>query len=833
MSPTPSKTLRWFSDVGHAGQLIWAIVAGAFVILAALFILVQKIVNYEREHAYAIAQDANSKIVRSDEIRIRNLLASLDRVMLVVRKDLAVKPTLTGKDLLQRLDDMKVDDEVNPRIYVVNAAGDVVLSPEHHTGNLTHKINIADREFFQKQKFATNDQLDVGKPVIGRFSGKWVVPLSRRITNRDGSFGGILHMTVDPKLFTEPFETTGFGDNASRAIIGLDGQTLLRLNNGKLSYSGDVRKSQLFNEIKKSSFGCYTSIATSDGVNRYVCYRVVDTYSFVIAAGSAVASIEGMYMPKVRSYIIAASVFGGLLLLLFGMMILGILRQRKLQVIQRSFNQLIELVPQLVSSMDLRGNILWVNRRTIEYIKPSPQEQAAGFDWVFSGVHPDDLEHVRRFISSALIQEQRSEFCEFCECRRRRHDGAYLWFYSQITRVEGQDGVGSYFLQTSTEIHDRKMAEERTRVAQKLESIGQLTGGMAHDFNNLLAIIVGNLDLVKPDVKVDAATNRLDVAIGAAQRGVGLVKSLLALASKQPLLPATVDLWALIERISPLLKHALGQRVNFALKPPGVNVGVEVDEAGLEAVLLNLIVNAKDAMPHGGDLTLGLEVTNGMALIVVKDTGTGMPEAVLKRATEPFFTTKERGHGTGLGLSMVAGFAKQSGGTMKIQSVEGLGTTIEIALPLALAEIPASTQSKPVAMPIPQAIPASKRKILIVDDEPALAEIVRDWARAEGHTAVVAHSADDALTLLAVRAFDVLLSDIVMPGQLDGIGLAERAAVMHPAMKILLMSGYSRETSTNRADVPWHLLVKPFSKGDFGAALEKTYSVSGFGSLAG
>jgi PAS domain S-box-containing protein len=829
MSPTSNRKLRWFNGVGGSGLMIWAIVVGACLILAVVFILVQQAIKYEREDAFENAQDTNSKIVLSDEIRIRSLLASLDKVMLVVRKDLAVNPKLAGDEILQRLEDMKVDGEFNPRIFVVNAAGDVVLSPAHQNGDSMHKINIADREFFQKQKFAMNDLLDVGEPVIGRFSGKWVVPLSRRITNKDGSFGGILHMTVDPKLFTEPFEKTGFGDNTSRAIIGLDGHTLLRLNNGKLSYGGDVRKSQLFNEIQKSAVGCYTAVATADGVNRYVCYRVVDTYSFVIAAGSAVASIEEMYMPKVWGYIIAASVFGGLILLLSVMLIVGILRQRKVLVIQQSFNQLIELVPQLVSSMDVHGNVLWVNRRTIDYIKPSPEEQAAGFDWVLSGVHPDDLEHVQRYISSALTQEQVSEFCE---CRRRRHDGAYLWFSSQMTRVVGQEGVGSYFLQTSTEIHDRKMAEERARVAQKLESIGQLTGGMAHDFNNLLAIIVGNLDLVKPDVKVDAATKRLDVAIGAAQRGVSLVKALLALASKQPLLPATVDLWALIERISPLLRHALGQRVNFAMKPPGANVHVEVDEAGLEAVLLNLIVNAKDAMLQGGDLTLGLDVTNGMARIVVKDTGTGMPDAVLKRATEPFFTTKDRGRGTGLGLSMVAGFAKQSGGTMKIQSAEGVGTTIEIALPLALVANTVSTQGKPITMPSQQAVTTTKLKILIVDDEPALAELVRDWAKAEGHTAVVAHSADDALTLLEVRAFDVLLSDIVMPGQLDGIGLAERATVMHPAMKILLMSGYSRETATNRADVPWHLLVKPFSNGELEAALEKTYSVSGFDSLA-
>jgi PAS domain S-box-containing protein len=656
-----------------------------------------------------------------------------------------------------------------------------------------------------------------------------VVPLTRRITKQDGSFGGILNMTVDPGLFTEPFSKTSIGPDATRAIMGRDGYTLLRLNDGKLVFGGDTRKSQLFNELKKSPVGCYTAFASSDGVQRSVCYRAIDPYDIIILAGSSVASMEGIASAKVRRYIGGAAIVAVLVVVLSSLLILGVLRQRKMHVIQQSFNQLIELVPQLVSSMDVHGNILWVNRRTIEYIKPSPQEQAAGFDWVFSGVHPDDWEHVQRYISSALTQEQISEFCE---CRRRRHDGAYLWFSSQITRVVGQDDVGSYFLQTSTEIHDRKMAEERARVAQKLESIGQLTGGMAHDFNNLLAIIVGNLDLVKPDVKVVAASKRLDVAIGAAQRGVGLVKSLLALASKQPLLPNTVDLWALIERISPLLSHALGPRVNFAMKSPGANVHVEVDEAGLEAVLLNLIVNAKDAMPKGGDLTLGLDVSNGMAHILVKDTGTGMPEAVLKRATEPFFTTKEHGRGTGLGLSMVAGFAKQSGGTMKIQSTEGLGTTIEIALPLAQAANPASTQGKSVVMPSQPTDSTGKRKILIVDDEPALAELVQAWARAEGHTAVITHSADDALTLLAVRAFDIMLSDIVMPGQFDGISLAEKAGVMHPAMKILLMSGYSKETATNRADVPWPLLVKPFSRADFGTALEKMYSASGFGTLA-
>jgi CheY-like chemotaxis protein len=224
-----------------------------------------------------------------------------------------------------------------------------------------------------------------------------------------------------------------------------------------------------------------------------------------------------------------------------------------------------------------------------------------------------------------------------------------------------------------------------------------------------------------------------------------------------------------------------------------------------------------------------------MAHIAIADTGTGMSEAVLKRATEPFFTTKERGRGTGLGLSMVAGFVKQSGGKMQIQSTEGKGTTIEIFLPLAAAvqaaKVPmVSTTQHASALQV--ATSTGKRKILIVDDETELAELVRAWAKEEGHAAVLAHSADDALTLLEVRAFDVMLTDIMMPGQMDGIGLAERASALYPTMKILLMSGYSKETATNRSDVPWPLLVKPFARTDFDAAIENAFAVSDYVPLA-
>jgi CheY-like chemotaxis protein len=208
-----------------------------------------------------------------------------------------------------------------------------------------------------------------------------------------------------------------------------------------------------------------------------------------------------------------------------------------------------------------------------------------------------------------------------------------------------------------------------------------------------------------------------------------------------------------------------------------------------------------------------------MACISIQDTGKGMSEAVLERATEPYFTTKDADHSSGLGLSMVMGFAKQSGGTMSIQSKEGAGTTILVSLPLT-ARL-AQTADLGAVLPVAPFAISCSLKILIVDDEAAISELLRIWAKAAGYTVVFANSAEDALKLLSTSAFDVLLSDIKMPGKLDGIALAESASSMHPDMKIMLMSGYSKETATNRINLPWPLLVKPFPRAVFLAAMDQ------------
>lgn len=818
--------------VNHSSQMILMVVVGTILLLAALFQLTQAVVDQEREKTFENIQVAHKNIALSDEARVKSTLASLDKVLLVLRRDYLDKPKLSREELLVRIEDLKIEAELHARVAFADASGQVQLVAVKGVNDKISKLDVSDREFFQWHQSHQEDKLYVGIPVLGRISDEWVLPISRRIYNKDGSFGGLVVVFVVPSLLSDPInktERTNISDGATRSIMGMDGYTRLRLNDDKLSYGGDSRKSQLYQEVKKSPIGCYTGIAASDGVRRSVCYRAIDPYSLIVVSGSSIATIEGIQSGRAGVYIAGASLTGVLIAILSGLLIVGILRQKQLLESQQRFNELIELVPQSIIRLDARGTIVWTNRRTAEYAGHSEDDQGKGFDWVTDAVHPEDRDRLRAHRTSAVQGHVTTESCEY---RKRRFDGAYLWHSARVSHVRGDDKGEEFYLMTGTDIHDRKMAEERARVTQKLEAVGQLTGGMAHDFNNLLAIVIGNLDMLKPTLQLESDAKRLNTAIGAAERGVSLVKSLLALASKQPLLPTTIDLGALIERISPLLRHALGQRIHFEMKVHDGMVHVEVDEAGLEAAVLNLFVNARDAMPLGGEVTLSLTISDGMAHIEVVDNGTGMPETVIKRATEPFFTTKEQGRGTGLGLSMVAGFAKQSGGKLRIYSVVNQGTTVVIDLPLVQAAQAVPAQVYQIEPAIKQIGSAGKHRILIVDDERELAELVQDWVKADGYIAVVAHTAEDALTLLAIRAFDVVVTDINMPGQLDGIGFAEKAKSMYPAMKIIVMSGYSKEAATDRADWAWPLLVKPFSKTQLLAAIENERENSGFGVLA-
>lgn len=376
---------------------------------------------------------------------------------------------------------------------------------------------------------------------------------------------------------------------------------------------------------------------------------------------------------------------------------------------------------------------------------------------------------------------------------------------------------------------------ERTE-SQKLAAIGQLTGGLAHDFNNLLGVVVGNLDFLGEKLPGD---KHHKAALDAALRGAEVTRSLLAVARRQPLEVEVHDLNALVAEMVPLLVSSAGSPALLVASLHPEPLPARLDAGGLSNVVLNLVINARDALDgRQGEKRITLttsrqgvsEPIHGLApgayaVLEVADTGPGMSEAVRAQAFEPFFTTKERGHGTGLGLAMVFGYAQQLGGTATIDSTEGTGTHVRVWLPLD--ESPSGAAAAAVAKAVAPATrsvrapdPAARPpRVLVVDDEPGLRELACTWLRSFGFDVVEVESADAALACLGAGAYDAMFTDVVMPGTLDGIGLAHEAQRRCPELRILLTSGYS-EGLLAQPDLPWVLLKKPYRKADLAAAFD-------------
>jgi PAS domain S-box-containing protein len=383
------------------------------------------------------------------------------------------------------------------------------------------------------------------------------------------------------------------------------------------------------------------------------------------------------------------------------------------------------------------------------------------------------------------------------------------------------------------DITERREAERRLaeteghlRQAQKLEAVGQLTGGVAHDFNNLLTVILGNLELIQgyPDVS-PALTRSLAAVQRAASRGADLTRHLLAFARRQALDPRDTDVNALAVGLQDLIVRTIGETVDVRIVPEAGLWSAMVDPAQLETSLLNLAINARDAMPQGGKLTIETantvldqhyaemnpEVAPGEYVMVsVSDTGGGMPPEVAARAFDPFFTTKPHGKGTGLGLSMVYGFVKQSGGHVKLYSEIDHGTSVKLYLPRGTTTDVAPTAESEI---VPQG--AGGEIVLVVEDDEMVRGIAVDHLTALGYRTVAAVDAVAALALLESGiAVDLLFTDVVMPGGINGRELAERARVMRPGLKVLFTSGYTENAIVHqgRLDAGVLLLQKPYRR---------------------
>jgi PAS domain S-box-containing protein len=525
------------------------------------------------------------------------------------------------------------------------------------------------------------------------------------------------------------------------------------------------------------------------------------------------------------------------------------------------FETFAQTMPSMVWTSLPDGRIDWFNARVPEYCG-IPADEMKPNGW--APVHPDDIEGATASWREAVATGEPFT----TEYRIRRHDGMFRWHITRAIPIRGADGTITHWIGTSADIHDQKSSEqaladlnatleqqvrERTaelmaaeatlRQSQKMEAVGQLTGGLAHDFNNLLTGITGSLELLALRLgqgKFTDLERYLNVAQGAAKRAASLTHRLLAFSRRQTLDPKPTDVNQLVGGMDELIRRTVGPSVTVKVVRAPVLWAVLVDPNQLENALLNLCINARDAMPDGGSLIIetgnqNLEDPEAKALdlpvgeyvsLSVSDTGGGMTEDIIVRAFDPFFTTKPLGEGTGLGLSMVYGFARQSGGQARIYSQPGQGTKVCLYLPRYAGDDrvfePAASGQK--------AQRGDGETVLVVDDEPSVRILVNEVLQELGYQVLEADTGAAGLLILeSGRRVDLLVTDVGLPGGMNGRQLADAALVTRPNLKILFITGYAENAVVGAGHLKpgMHILTKPFSLETLGGKVSEIIAAVG------
>jgi PAS domain S-box-containing protein len=417
------------------------------------------------------------------------------------------------------------------------------------------------------------------------------------------------------------------------------------------------------------------------------------------------------------------------------------------------------------------------------------------------------------------------------EAQRVRKDGSLFWAHVVIDPIYNEAGDHIGFAKITRDVSDRKQAEQDLRhtqeallQSQKLQALGELAGGIAHDFNNLMTVMQGSADfmLKQPDLPLDKRTRYLSVMLETAERAASLTSQLLAFARRQPLEPEVIDLSVRLDASGEMLQRTLGSLYELQLDLAPALWLVEIDSAGLEAALVNAVLNARDAMPTGGKITIStrnaVRADVDGALLSIRDTGEGIPPETLKRVFEPFFTTKPTGKGTGLGLSQIHGYAVQSGGTASISSEPGVGTLVELWLPRT-----AKQRKKQTASDAGTKVPEGLR-VLVVEDSEHVRYFARQLLDDLGCKVMESSTGNEALEVLKEHEIDLVFSDIVMPG-ISGLELAKRIRASDRNIPVLLASGYSSKQFIPKDQREFPILRKPYKLETLAAGINELLRV--------
>ena len=691
--------------------------------------------------------------------------------------------------------------------------------------------------------------LAVDAPFQGR-SGQWLIPLGRRLPSPDGRFAGVVVATLEPGRLTEFYRAVDVGSDGMIWLIHPAGYVLFRQPPLPGAPAEPARGNPLL-AVQQGSSGLLRAAFEPGGTTYLNAYRWVGNPPLLLVVSlSEREALSAWWLQAIVAFTVVAGFL--ILLLSAGRTITRAIEARAeadrrnrqqadelatamklraeadaaLRANQAQFQSIMQHAPMMVSLKDLQGRYTFVNQAFQQFTGRGPD--------IVLGKTAADLndKEFADFIAGedrAAVESRRVIQREMTTPPEHGARTALLVKFPVFDERGEPVGVGTVM----TDITEQKKIEVQLAQTQRIEALGQLTGGIAHDFNNLLTSILLNADVLTS--LLDDKLRPLAEAVRmAAERGADLTRRLLAFGRRQMLEPRPTNIRELLTAMEALMRRTLGEHIQIEFRNAADLWFATVDGGQLENAVLNLAVNARDAMPSGGKLTIETanaafeadeaspEIKPGQyVMIAVGDTGVGMPPDVLARAFEPFFTTKDVGKGTGLGLSMVYGFVKQSGGHARIQSEVGNGTVVRLYVPRAIvAEVAASAAPAPATE-----LPKGKETVLFVEDDAMVRQYTGQQIVGLGYEIITAENAVQALALVEKGpAPDLLFTDVVMPGGMNGHQLALKLRERWPNLRVLYTSGYAhgRLTIDGESVPSKYLLSKPYRRAELAARLRDT-----------